>query len=210
MENYVVKLVSNKVAKEMVKMNHYSHAWTMCKYALGLFRNSMMMGVAVYGRPVGRLAAQSIAPGIKDNEVLELTRLWIADSEGKNTESWFIGQTFKWLKKHDKNIKVLLSYSDLNAGHVGIIYQATNWIYQGRTQDTDAYKSHNKLIHGRTVFSKYGTRSIVKLEEMGVKIEKVKMEQKYRYLYILADKREKKKILKNLYVKPLPYEKIGE
>ena len=39
------------------------------------------------------------------------------------------------LRDNDKNIKVLLSYADNGQGHVGGIYKATNWIYQGLSTD---------------------------------------------------------------------------
>jgi hypothetical protein len=158
---------------------------------------------------IGRNAALSISPLVNENDVLELTRLWVSDSEGKNTESWFLGRTFKWLKQNATEIKILLSYSDPNAGHVGIIYQATNWLYQGRNSDDKWYRINNELLHPRTVFSKYGTRAIDDLNKMD-KVKSVKIvevEKKYRYLYILTGKRERKRIIDSLYRKPLSYDK---
>ena len=32
-----VREISKKIAKEMIVKNHYSHAWTSCRYALGIF-----------------------------------------------------------------------------------------------------------------------------------------------------------------------------
>ena len=63
--------------------------------------------------------------------ILELTRLYVDDGYGSNIESCALGKTFQWLRENDKNIKVLLSYADNGQGHVGGIYKATNWIYQG-------------------------------------------------------------------------------
>ena len=205
-----VKEINTRIAKQLIILHHYSHAWTFgsCVHALGLFRNGIVVGVAVYGWPVGRNVSQSISPEINDGEVLELTRLWVNDSEGKNTESWFLGQTFKWMKEHDKKIKVLISYSDPNAGHVGTIYQATNWLYQGRGTDDHWYKIGKEIIHPRTVHKRYGTRAIDKLKEIVPEVELVEVETKYRYIYILTDKKERKKIVKSLYHKILPYEKV--
>ena len=86
-----------------------------------------MVGVATYGYPVGRLAAQSISEDLENNQVLELTRLFIFDGYGKNIESYFIGQTIKWLQSNT-DIKALISYADPKVGHKGGIYQATNWL----------------------------------------------------------------------------------
>ena len=32
-----VREISKKIAKEMIVKHHYSHAWTSCRYALGIF-----------------------------------------------------------------------------------------------------------------------------------------------------------------------------
>jgi len=201
LDRYTVGKIDRKMAKQLVVEYHYSHSWTSCKHSLGLLKDNLVVGVAVYGSPVGRLAAQSISSDVNENEVLELTRLWIADTEGKNIESWFLGQTFEWLKRKDKKIKVLMSYVDPTVGHIGTIYQATNWLYQGsdiRTADYFMYKIGDECYHPRTVFSKYNTNDWKVLQKMIPGIEMISMEKKHRYIYILADKREKRKILETL------------
>ena len=202
---------TTKYAKEIIVTHHYSHTWTSCQYALGLLKDGMVLGVEVYGWPVGRLAAQSISPEVANNEVLELTRLWVSDSEGKNIESWFLGQTFSWLKQYAPKIKVLMSYTDPTFGHIGTIYQATNWLYQGsdiRTADYFMYKIKDECYHPRSVFSKYNTNDWKVLQELIPDIEMVSMEKKHRYIYILADKRTKKKILQTLKHPIKPYAKM--
>ena len=207
--DYIIREITKEEARPIIVNNHYSHTWSSCKYALGLYKNNLIVGVVVYGYPIGRNAALSISPIIKEKEVLELTRLWISDSEGKNTESWLLGQSFKWLKQHASDIKVLISYSDPNAGHVGIIYQATNWLYQGRNSDSRWYLINNELLHPRTVYSRFGTRAIEELKVMDKikNVEIVEVERKYRYIYILTGKRERRRIIDSLYRKPLSYEK---
>ena len=68
----------------MIVKNHYSHKWTSCRYALGIFYKTdnehqffdeteeKLAGVAIYGYPVGRSAPKSISPELKEEEVLEL------------------------------------------------------------------------------------------------------------------------------------------
>ena len=105
MKNFEIDIINQKIAKDLIIKNHYSHKWTSCRYAFGLILNNKIVGVCVYGCPVGRLAAQSISKIVEPENTLELTRLWVNDSEGKNTESFFIGQTFQWLRRFDKSIK---------------------------------------------------------------------------------------------------------
>ena len=206
--DYIIREITNEEARPIITNNHYSHTWSSCKYALGLYKNNLIVGVAVYGYPVGRNAALSISPIVKEKEVLELTRLWISDSEGKNTESWFLGQTFTWLKQHANQIKVLLSYVDPSFGHIGTIYKASNWLYQGsdiRTADYFMYKVGDECYHPRTMFSKYKSNDMKVLKELIPGVEIISMEKKHRYIYILADRRTKKKILQTLKHPVKPY-----
>ena len=159
-----------------------------------------LAGVAIYGYPVGRSAPKSISPELKEQEVLELTRLFIFDDYGKNTESVVLSKTFNWLKQYAKDIKVLVSYSDPEQGHLGIIYQATNWIYQGnrfRLMPNFGVKltEDGKWIHSRTVFAKYGSHNLEHLKKkIGHTFWRAEEPEKHRYLYFLGSSRENKKM----------------
>ena len=151
--NYTIDLIDTNLAKKLIKENHYSHSWTPSRYSLGLFDGENLIGVAVYGFPVGRQTVKSITPNLENKDVLELKRLWLVDEAPKNSESYFIGKTFDWLRKNT-NIKVLVSYSDPMANHLGIIYQATNWLYQGNNLSLGQgylHKINGKLTNQRRV-----------------------------------------------------------
>ena len=223
-----IREISKKIAKDMIIKNHYSHSWTMCRYALGIFyetdnehtffdeKDEKLAGVCIYGYPVGRSATTSISPELKSEEVLELTRLFIFDEYGKNTESISISKTFQWLRENAPEIKALISYSDSEQGHVGTIYQATNWVYQGndlRLMDTYAVKLEpdGKWIHSRTVFATYGSGNLERLKKkIGHTFWRKKETMKHRYLYFLCSKKDKKKFMNTLKHPSLPYIKLDE
>jgi len=205
---YTIGLIDKKIAKELIIKNHYSHKWTSCRYAYGVYYNNVLIGCLVYGPPVGRQAFNSITRTIelKREEVMELTRLWIADGYGTNIESYSIGQSFKYLRR--EGIRVLLSYADPNKGHLGKIYQATNWIYQGnRTMLVKSYKYkiHGEVLHPRTISSKYGSVKDEVLEKVDPNFTKWEDIRKHRYVYIL-NKGERKAIINDL--KHLPKEYV--
>lgn len=206
--NYSVELIDKNIAKELIIKNHYSHKWSSCRYALGLFDNNILIGVAVYGFPVGRQTIKSITNKLENSDVLELTRLWLIDEAPKNSESYFLGKTFDWLKKNTK-IKVLISYSDPMYDHTGIIYQATNWIYQGNnTMLIKGYlhKINGEIMHPRSVVALYGTTKMEDLKKIDTNYERIEMKKKHRYLYILH-KKNRKEIMSELKHKILPYPK---
>lgn len=219
MNNYYIKEIPKFIAKKMIIKHHYSHAWTKCSYALGLFKrgedkffdgdNDKLLGCLTYGDPVGNNVVNSISSEVGQGDVLELTRLYITDDTPKNTESWFISQSFKWLRKHKPEIKALVSYADPAAGHSGVIYKATNWLYCPTGQIAANYFISFDGVnfkHNRTLSNKYnnlGIKGIIKQlpRPFWVKLNSTKV----RYIYILANKKEKKKILKSLIYKPQPY-----
>ena len=223
-----VKEITKSMAKSMVVKYHYSHLWTKCSVALGLFNDTgkehsffsgnteELIGVCVYGDPIGRHSGGSISELLDRKQVLELTRLYVHDGYGSNIESWFISQTFKWLKKNFSSILALMSYSDPKEGHAGIIYQATNWVYQGnkiRPNDSWSFKfsPDGRWTHGRTIFPYYGTNDMDKIREQVKEPFWIRREpRKHRYIYILAGKKDKKKIMNTLKHPPLPYPKPSD
>lgn len=206
--DYQIGIIDKKTAKQLIVENHYSHKWTSCRYAIGLFDKNEIIGVAVYGFPVGRQTVKSITPNLKNSDVLELTRLWLIDDAPKNSESYFLGKTFDWLRKNT-TAKVLISYSDPMQNHLGVIYQATNWLYQGNnTMIVKGYlhKINGELMHPRSVFALYGTTKEKDLMKVDSNYEKIEMKKKHRYLYILH-KKERKKIMNELKHKVIAYPK---
>ena len=223
-----IRQIDKPTAKKMVVKYHYSHLWTKCSVALGLFLDTgnqhaffdeaeeKMIGVIVYGDPIGRHSGASISEGLDRTEVYELTRLYIHDGYGSNIESWFISQSFRWLRKNQSHIKALISYASPMEGHVGTIYQATNWIYQGnsiRPNDGWLFKfsEDGEWQHGRTIFPYYGTNDAEKIREKVTEPFWIKQElRKHRYVYILVGKKEKRRILNSLKYPALQYPKRNE
>ena len=221
-----VRKISKSVAKELIVKNHYSHLWTKVSYAIGLYveddshsffeSTDKLIGVACYGDPIGRLTGQSITEMLDRTEVLELVRLFVFDDYGSNIESWFLGQSFQWLKDNVPEIKALISYSDPKEGHAGTIYQATNWLYQGnklRFNDSWSFKfsEDGEWQHGRTIFPTYGTNNPAKIQEQVQRSFWIRKEpRKHRYVYVLANGGLRRKILKNLKHPILAYPKPSD
>ena len=134
--------------------------------------------------------------------------LWIFDDYGSNIESWFLGQSFKWLRKNAPQIKGLISYSDPKEGHAGTIYQATNWIYQGcgsfQLMPTYSLRLNEEddWMHSRSVYNLWGSGNLEHLRrEIGKEghTEFWRREEppKHRYIQIISqNKKEKKDLMK--------------
>ena len=220
--------IDKKTAKEMIVKHHYSHRGSSCRYAIGIYYKSdnphpffkdtseeKLIGCMTYGYPVGRTVLGSMFNEnvkLETNNILELTRLFIHDDYGKNIESYCIAQSFKWLKKHDENVKTLISYADPDVLHLGGIYKATNWLYQGAglnlmpNYSISLTKDPYEWIHSRTVSSRFGSHNIIKLKEaVGHTFWRRREPEKHRYIYFLGSKKENKKFMKNLKYETKPY-----
>lgn len=223
--------IAKSIAKDIIVKKHYTHAWTSCRYALGVYydldepdvfgNTQSLIGCAIYGFPVGAKASTSVCEGLTKDNILELTRLYIDDGFGSNIESIAMSRTFQWLREYDKNIKVLLSYADNGQGHLGSIYQATNWRYEGYSSQMNLMPNYDisltgiegPFIHSRTVFNNWGSGNLEHLKrEIGKdgykEFWRRRSPDKHRYIQILAqDKREKKDLLKRMKQKEYPYPK---
>ena len=223
----IVRKISKVSAEEMIIKYHYTHKWSLCQVAYGIFyitdcnipyfdiKDEKLIGCIVFGQPVGRSAAESISKLIKIDEVLELTRLFCHDGYGKNIESYCIAQSLKLLRKDIPHIKAIISYSDCEQGHKGTIYQASGFYYQGNSAlalmpnfSISLVGPPYKWMHSRTAFATFGSHNIEHLKKrIGYTFWRKKEATKHRYVYLLGNKIEKKKILSNLKHPFLPYPK---
>ncbi len=112
-------------AARIVTESHYLHRRPPMSHAFGLRRGPDLVGVVTFGTPASRQTQLSVAP-TAPNLVTELNRLWVAESEPRNTESWFVARALALLDPH-----IVVSYADTAHGHVGFIYRALNFRYAG-------------------------------------------------------------------------------
>lgn len=175
-------------------------------YALGFYYNDQLCTMIVYGQPSGKYLASSIWEDGNESECLELLRLFSFDWCPKNIESYCISKSIKWLKEKHSEIKMLVSYADVSVGHIGYIYQASNWLYIGNSGAEKEIYIDGIRRHRRDLYDKYGTSSIPKLKEkFGDRIFiSDNRFKKNKYIYVLGkNKTEHKELIKKLKIKPI-------
>ena len=140
--------------KDFIEEWHYSKSINglMSDYCFKLMDGNRMIGAMIYGR----FAMANVWKKYSNSpeEVIELRRLCCIDDTPKNTESYFIGSTLRWLKKNT-TIKTVISYADPEYGHEGIIYQATNFKDIGKTSAGKVIMYNGKKYHDKAVRTKY-------------------------------------------------------
>lgn len=149
-----VELVPRNHIKEFVENWHYSTSinGVMSSYCFRLTIDGVMVGAMIYGRPAMAGTWKKYAE--EPDDVIELRRLCCIDKTPKNAESFFIGKTLRWLK-NNTNVKCVVSYADPSYGHRGVIYQASNFEYRGRTSPGKVIIYNGRIYHDKVIRTKY-------------------------------------------------------
>ena len=157
---FTIEAVHKKAVTPFIEKWHYSHyaggiQHRQC-FALyspdGKFGLPRMIGCMIYGQPAMSNTATKYHPDNPDR-CWELRRLCCIDDTPTNTESFFIGKTLRWLKQNT-DAEVIISYSDLQQGHEGVVYKASNFINMGQTPSGQALMVDGKQYHDRTIRNK--------------------------------------------------------
>ena len=178
--NFLVSEIKYEDTKDFILNKHYAQRMPPITFSFGLFIDGNFEGVCTFGKPVSHYLCVGVCGEQYSNKVYELNRLIVNEGLPKNTLSRFVSKCLKILKEDDL---IIVSYADEGKGHQGYIYQATNWIYTGKTKSrTDKYVPGGK--HSRHYTDEYNH------------LRKVRT-SKHRYVYFTGKSRSKfKNILK--------------
>lgn len=204
MLNYEIQPISSKEANAMVIENHYLHRKASTMFAYGLYENAELLGCIIFGKPASPSLCVGVCGKNESSNVIELTRLWIKDGTPKNTESYLIGNSLKLLPEQ---YDIIVSYAEINAGHVGTVYQATNWIYTGLSDRHVEWRLDGKAgSHSRHIFDTHGGVEGAK-KFYGERLQKHERSRKHRYVFFRGSKTRRKELNKKLRYRVKPYPK---
>jgi hypothetical protein len=155
-----------------------------------LYYKNSLVGICTFGMSPNYAESKAWEPFV----CLEFNRLVIETSQ-KNAASYLIGNAIKLMEKP----LVFISYADFRQGHIGYVYQATNWVYTGiggeghpiyiMKNGEEHHPRHEKTI------------------DMSLVDHIEKTEGKARYYYFHGSKSQCKKMRNKLRFQVLPYPK---
>jgi len=156
---------------------HYAKRLPSISYAFGLYDGTELIGIVTYGIP----ASNSLCEGICGKEykefVIELNRLCLLYNK-PNQSSFLIANSINMLPKPS----IVVSYADTAQGHIGCVYQATNFLFTGTT------KERTDMSAGEGKHSRHATDPSIRQFRSA----------KHRYVYFHGDKKQKKELIKLL------------
>ena len=143
--------------------------------------------------------------GMNHGEVMELVRVALNGKQPFTSEC--VAAALKQLHKDEPQIKLVVSFADMDQDHYGTIYQATNWIYLGEmnVNQRGGFIVNGKKLHPKTIHDHKWVQSESWLRQnVDPNAREIKSKGKRKYIFVF-DKRLRKEWQK----KSVPYPKRG-
>ncbi len=196
----MVRPVSRKLAEQIILKYEWLGTMASTTAHYGIFFGAFCAGVTCVAlNGVGAAGAYHFEQfGIKRQDMATLARgacvHWAPTGSNSKLVSW----TCKLLAR-DRLGKVIVAYSDSEAGEIGTIYQACNWVYVGAADGVKrpdmemiapSGRVYNRRILGSIAKKNNSTTQIVKQELLRNGWGMQSGNPKGRYVYVL-DKSDK-------------------
>lgn len=166
-----VRPVDELEAKAFVVRHHYAGSYPAARARAGLyvkrsaFQAEQLAGVAVFSEPGNIATIPAYFEDLAPIAGVALGRLVLLDELEANAESWFIARAFRILRRELAGVAGVVSYSDplerttaagdlVKPGHIGIVYQATNATYRGRSRAETLHVAPDGRVANRRSLSK--------------------------------------------------------
>lgn len=173
---------------------HYAKAVPVCQFVYSVFNDDdEWCGVIIFG---GGATINIARPFDKyQGQVLELERVALNGKQGHGQTSTAVAMALKALRKEAPWVDIVVSYADLDQGHQGIIYQATNWLYIGKKNEgtRGAFIVFGKKMHPKSVHSRGWKQSLLWLKEnVDENADEFITKGKHKYVYPMNKKIRKR------------------
>jgi hypothetical protein len=213
-ENAVVREISYDEAKNLILANEWLGNMGITEFAFGLFFGRHLAGTVCFGRTAG---ASSICGPDHEGKVVTLCRGACVHWAHPHSASFLISAACREMTK--KGCHVFIAYSDPEAGEVGTVYQANNFLYCGMTRPKKRFRTpEGKIYDGRKIqcLTRDRTGGSLRYKRTRADQKKLLIEQgcefldgtpKHRYVGIYGDRRMKRLLRRALKWEVLPYPK---
>ena len=144
-ESASVREITNASAKQVIKKYEWLGNMGCTDYSFGLYFGEHLAGVSCFGRTAGTKSAASVCGDKYAHSVKTLCRGACVHWAHPHSASFLIPRACRLMA--EKGFHIFVAYSDAEAGEIGTVYQATNWLYCGTTKSA----SSSFIWAGKTV-----------------------------------------------------------
>ena len=167
-----------------------------------------LAAVACFGWPASPQSRDICGQGYRDQAVC-LERGACSSWAHPHAGSWFISRAVREASR-DHGWVIFYAYSDEEAGEIGTIYQACNWIYLGQgvgrspgRKPEDFRRPDGSVVSSRTLRH----HGLKKQEALDLGWQVVEREPKHKYVHFEGCRRTKRELLSALRYPPQAYPK---
>jgi|TARA_R100000479_G_C6296572_1_gene168606 hypothetical protein len=191
----ILKKASYKAIKYACIKFHYAKSVPVNVFGYSVFnKKNEWCGVILFG--TGATPNLAKPYNLKQGQAIELVRMALNGKQESTSKA--LALSLKLVKKNLPLCKIIISYADIDQEHTGIIYQATNWIYEGEFNKgtVSGYLIKGKKVHNKTIYSKGIKQNLESVRKyIDANAEKYITKGKRKYVYPLT-KQLKDKCLK--------------
>lgn len=142
----VIRPVSRKLAEQIILKYEWLGTMAATNHHHGIFFGLYCAGVTCVSIPyLGASASAHLEWGLDKYEFAYLARGANVHWSPQGANSKLVSWTCKLLARNTK-AKLIIAYSDTDAGEIGTIYQACNWICVGRGSSTKQWVSPDGVV----------------------------------------------------------------
>jgi hypothetical protein len=131
LKNAWVKEIDRKTAEEVILRYEWLGNMGVTDYQFGLYFGEYLAGVVCFGRTAGTKTVSSICGEGYAHLVKTLNRGACVHWAHPHSASFLISRACRLMTQ--KGFHIFVAYSDTEAGEIGTVYQASNWLYCGTT-----------------------------------------------------------------------------
>lgn len=214
----VVKEIDYQTAAEFIERYEYLGNCGSSRWQYGLYLGEHLAAVECFGSTSGTYTGVSAVGEEYADKVVTLVR-GAHDGSHPHAASYLISHACREMAKKGKC--VFVAYSDERAGEIGTVYQASSWLYTGKTATPTMYRAPDGTLadsrmvsalcrdrrgceqNGKPNYHMPRAQMKAILEERGYKVERG--ESKHRYINFAGSDTMKRKLRKALRWPVLPY-----
>lgn len=127
----IVKPITRKLAEQIILKYEWLGTMVKSRWHYGIFFGMYCAGVTCIGTHLTGGINSSKEFGLSQHELAILARGANVHWSPKGANSKLVAWTCRLMSK-DSSCKLIIAYSDTDAGEIGTIYQACNWVCLGR------------------------------------------------------------------------------
>ena len=189
LHDFRVRPVTRFDATPFIISRHYAKKFPQVSYYFGMYDSKELIGITAFGTPASPSLTRGICGKKYQDEVLELKRL-VLKYNRKNEASYLISKSFKLLPKP----RIIVSFADTSQDHVGVVYQASNFIYTGLSKKRPDWRMKGKNLHSKSICEQFDSAQ----RKSDDRFYLIDRPRKHRYIFFLGNKKQRKQYLEDL------------